>query len=47
MTFLFELAVAGGCETIVTFNVRRFEGIKEFGVRAEAPNAFLQRIGEL
>jgi putative PIN family toxin of toxin-antitoxin system len=45
--FLLELAVAGHCETIVTFNLRHFDGIKEFGVRAEAPKAFLQRIGEL
>jgi putative PIN family toxin of toxin-antitoxin system len=45
--FLLELAVAGSCETIVTVNVRHFDGIKEFGVRAEAPKAFLQRIGEL
>jgi len=45
--FLLELAVAGGRQTIVTFNIRHFEGIKVFGVRAETPKAFLQRIGEL
>jgi putative PIN family toxin of toxin-antitoxin system len=44
---LVELAVAGNCDAIVTFNVRDFEGINAFGLRAETPRSFLQRIGEV
>jgi putative PIN family toxin of toxin-antitoxin system len=42
-----ELAVGAGCEAIVTFNVRDFEGAEGFGLRVEGPQAFLRRIGEV
>jgi predicted nucleic acid-binding protein len=44
--FVLELAVGAGCESIVTFNVRDFEGAEAFGLRIEPPRAFLKRIGE-
>ena len=42
-----ELAVAGQCGTIVTFNTKDFEGIEQFGVRVLTPIKFLEEIGEL
>jgi predicted nucleic acid-binding protein len=36
-----EIAVAGGCDTIVTFNGRDFVGSQRFGVRIETPAEFL------
>jgi putative PIN family toxin of toxin-antitoxin system len=42
-----ELAVAGQCNSIVTFNIKDFEGIDQFGVRAMTPTQFLDKIGEL
>jgi predicted nucleic acid-binding protein len=45
--FVLELAVGAGCEAIVTFNVRDFEGAEAFGLRVEGPQAFLKRIGEV
>ncbi len=44
---LLELAVAGACESIVTFNRRDFAGAEKFDVRVEAPAEFLRRIGEI
>ncbi|HUE87618.1 MAG TPA: putative toxin-antitoxin system toxin component, PIN family [Vicinamibacterales bacterium] len=40
-----ELAVASGCERIVTFNHRDFRGAERFGVSLETPGQFLRRIG--
>jgi putative PIN family toxin of toxin-antitoxin system len=45
--FVLELAVTAGCDTILTFNTRDFEGAERFGVRTERPREFLQRIGVL
>lgn len=45
--FVLELAVGAGCEAIITFNVRDFEGAEAFGLRIEGPKSFLKRIGEL
>ena len=45
--FVLELAVGAGCESIITFNVRDFEGAETFGIRIEGPKEFLTRIGEL
>ena len=42
-----EVAVAAGCETIVTFNERDFRGAERFGVAILRPNEFLQKIGGL
>lgn len=41
-----ELAVEAGCETIVTHNVRDFEGCEHFGIEAVRPGEYLRRIGE-
>ena len=43
---LLELAVAAGCETIVTFNLRDFRGVERFGIKALRPQDFLQTLGE-
>ena len=40
-----ELAVEAGCKYIVTFNVRHFKGVEQFGVRAVRPGEFLKLIG--
>ena len=45
--FVLEVAVAGGCEAIVTFNKRDFAGAERFGIRVVSPREFLAEIGEL
>ncbi|MBI4517405.1 MAG: putative toxin-antitoxin system toxin component, PIN family [Deltaproteobacteria bacterium] len=40
-----EVAVCGGCEAIVTYNIRDFRGCGAFGVRAIRPQKFLSLIG--
>jgi predicted nucleic acid-binding protein len=40
-----EVAVAGRCSTIVTFNERDFHGVEQFGIDVMRPGAFLRRIG--
>jgi predicted nucleic acid-binding protein len=40
-----EVAVAAGCEYIVTHNVRDFAEAKSFGVGVTTPREFLRRIG--
>jgi predicted nucleic acid-binding protein len=42
-----EVAVAGNCDAIITYNLRDFAGADKFGVRILTPGDFLQRIGEL
>jgi predicted nucleic acid-binding protein len=42
-----ELAVAAGCHTVVTFNVRDFRGGEGLGVSALRPGPFLKTIGVL
>ncbi len=42
-----EVAVAAGCECIVTFNQRDFAGAERFGLRVMPPSEFLLEIGEL
>lgn len=42
-----ELAVRGEVNFIVTHNLKDFEGIEQFAVRALNPKAFLREIGEL
>jgi putative PIN family toxin of toxin-antitoxin system len=41
-----ELAVEGGAGYIVTFNLKDFAGIEDFGVSAVTPQEFLRMIGE-
>lgn len=42
-----ELAVSGGCEIIVTYNVKDFDGVEEFGLQVMTAKEFLEHIGEL
>lgn len=42
-----ELAVAGGCGHIITFNLKDFVNIAVFGIQAVRPKEFLQLIGEI
>ncbi len=42
-----EIAVASQSEYIVTYNVRDFIGVEEFGIKALTPKEFLQEIGEI
>ena len=42
-----EVAVAGGCKTIVSYNKRHFEGASKFGVEVITARELLERIGEL
>jgi predicted nucleic acid-binding protein len=44
---LLELAVAAECQRIVTFNLRDFHGIDQFGIKAVTPQTFLREIGVL
>jgi putative PIN family toxin of toxin-antitoxin system len=41
-----ELAAASGCEAIVTHNQRDFVGAEQFGLRVDAPRAFLRLLEE-
>ena len=43
--FVLEAAVHGGCEAIVTFNVRDFVGADRFGIAVRTPQQFLDSIG--
>lgn len=36
-----EVAVAGGCDAIVTYNRRHFRGAERFGIRIVTPGEFL------
>lgn len=42
-----EVAVAGQCSNIVTFNVRDFAGTNHFGIKVLTPQEFLKQLGEL
>ena len=42
--FILELAMAAGCEAIVTHNVRDFAGARPFQVWIATPGEFLRRI---
>ncbi len=42
-----EIAVTAQCEHIVTYNVRDFAGVEEFGIKVLTPKEFLQEIGEI
>jgi putative PIN family toxin of toxin-antitoxin system len=45
--FVLELAVEAGCDYIITYNLKDFEGINKFGVKAITPKEFLKIIGGL
>jgi len=40
-----EVAVAAGCDTIITYNKRDFRGIEHFGIRILDPRELLSEIG--
>ena len=44
--FVLELAVAAGCDVILTFNQKDFEGAEAFGIRCLTPAQFLEIIEE-
>jgi len=44
---LLELAVAAGCDGIVTYNRRDFEGVASFGLETMEPIDLLRMIGDL
>ena len=41
-----EVAVEAGCAYIVTFNLRDFVGVEQFGLRAITPGHFLTLLGD-
>jgi predicted nucleic acid-binding protein len=43
---ILELAVAAGCSRIVTHNVRHFQDLRHFSIKAVTPAAFLREIGD-
>jgi predicted nucleic acid-binding protein len=40
-----EVAVAGGCSAIISYNVRDFAGAEQFALRVLRPADFLEEIG--
>ncbi|MBN2134833.1 MAG: putative toxin-antitoxin system toxin component, PIN family [Acidobacteria bacterium] len=40
-----EVAVAGGCDAIITYNKRHFKNVETFGLRVLDPKEFLAEIG--
>jgi putative PIN family toxin of toxin-antitoxin system len=44
--FVLELAVASGCDYIVTFNAKDFTGIEHFGLKTITPGEFLHKLEE-
>lgn len=44
---LLELAVEAGCHRIITFNLKDFAGIDQFGLQAVEPYEFLREIGAI
>jgi putative PIN family toxin of toxin-antitoxin system len=44
---ILELAIAAGCDFIVTFNQSGFKGVEQFGIQVRTPKELLQEIGEL
>ena len=43
---ILELAVAGRCDYIVTYNVRDFRGVEQFGIKILTPKHLLELLGE-
>lgn len=44
--FVLELAVAAGCDSLVTHNVKDFAGASAFGLRVFSPSEFLHTLEE-
>ncbi len=44
---ILEVAVAAGCDSIITYNKRDFTDAKSFGIELLTPAEFLKHIGEL
>lgn len=44
---ILELAVTARASRIVTFNLKDFGGIEQFGIKATKPGGFLMEIGEV
>jgi predicted nucleic acid-binding protein len=44
---ILELALAAGCEAIITHNVRHFQPAAELGIRVLRPAEFLAELGEI
>ena len=42
-----EVAVAGQCAFIVTYNVKHFRGAEQFGIEVITPQELLKKIGAL
>ena len=40
-----EVAVAGGCDAIITYNKRHFKNVEKFGLRILDPKEFLTEMG--
>lgn len=46
-TMVLELAVKAGCQAIITYNIRDFAGVEQFGISLLEPSRFLRLIGKL
>lgn len=44
--FVLELAIESGSKYIITYNIKDFAGIDQFGLKAITPKAFLMLLGE-
>jgi predicted nucleic acid-binding protein len=45
---ILELAVSGGCDSIVTYKVKDFKNVEQvFGIKVVTPKQFLSEIGEI
>ena len=44
---ILEVAAAGDCDAIITYNKRHFRNVEKFGLRVLDPKEFLTEIGEL
>jgi putative PIN family toxin of toxin-antitoxin system len=42
-----EVAVAGECDAVITYNKRHFKNVEKFGLRALDPREFLSEIGAI
>lgn len=44
---ILEVAIAGDCDAIITYNKRHFKNVERFGLRVLDPKEFLTEIGEI